>query len=288
MRLQGWNIMAGACWGKRTCVGARRTETARAFTLVEVLFAVLILGIALLGLGAFFPTVIRQQQSASDAAFGVLSSQSGEALMRGRSYPLGTTGVSGTLEEALARWASQRDSSIPDDASWFVPTDPFTGSLPLSDNIVSPNEPRIPLADRLYPSDASGAKAPQFVWDIAVRRLVPREGPDDITPGVNDVQIAMFVRRVDPRLSAARDNVTRQPISLFRSIQDASLPVELRRWPLSVNVAGQIGEPALDGRVGTGLAYSVPLSVNVRLQTAAGSDPAPGSSSWTTWATCTR
>lgn len=270
MRLQGWR-------DNRNSGGAVNAACGRAFTLVEVLFAVLILGIALLGLGAFFPTVIRQQQTAADATFGVLSSQSAEALTRGRVYPLGTAGATGNLEEALTRWASQRDSEIPDDASWLVPTDPFTGALPLSGNLLSPLEPRIPLADRLYPSDASGAKAPQFVWDLAVRRLAPRQSPDDRTPGVNDVQIAMFVRRVDPRLSAPRDATSRQPISLFRAIQDSSLPLESRRWPLSVNLTGaSMGEPTLDGRVGSQYAYSVPMRVEVQFQSTLDVDQATG------------
>lgn len=43
-----------------------RSRMRPAFTLIEVLFAVLILAIGLLGIGSIFPAVIRQQREASD------------------------------------------------------------------------------------------------------------------------------------------------------------------------------------------------------------------------------
>lgn len=242
---------------------ARRSR--RAFTLVEILFAVMVLGIALLGLGAFFPVVVRQQQVAQDATLGVLASQSASAQLRGRTYN------GATLEAYLSAWARTQNTFIPDDGSWVTPIDPVTGALYFGlDPLLSPT---VSIADRLYPADASGAAAPQFVWDLAVRRSSPRpldSGTPVNVPGSDSIQAAMFVRRVDPRLSLPRGN---RVTSLFQCLQDASLGEADRRWPASVSLttaAGGVGEPTLDGRVGQGFGYSTPMLVDVEFPAAGG------------------
>lgn len=240
-------------------------RAARAFTLVEILFAVMVLGIALLGLGAFFPVVVRQQQVAQDATLGVLASQSAEAQLKGRTYN------GATLEAYLSAWARTQTTFIPDDGSWVTPIDPVTGALYFGvDPLLSPT---VALADRLYPADASGAPAPQFVWDLAVRRITPRPiagGAPVNIPGSDRVQAAMFVRRVDPRLALPRGG---RVTSLFQCLQDASLDETDRRWPVSVSLtaaAGGVGEPTLDGRVGQAYGYSMPVQVDVQFPAAGG------------------
>lgn len=267
MRLQGCGyvlVRAGGAGGARPV---------RAFTLIEILFAVMVLGIALLGLGAFFPTVVRQQQVAQDETLGVVASQSAEATLRGT-----VLGDTPSLQESMAEWARLTQAqingrrlpfdlpAIPNDGSWVMPLDQITGALPLGAQGYS-----IPLSDRLYPSDSAGLAAPQFVWDVAVRRLTPRVGPPAAdAPGSDSVQVAVFVRRVDPRLSAPR--VGNALASIYQAIQDANLPTASRRWPVSALRTGPFAgvEPTLDGRADATAEYSAPVTVDVNFPPALG------------------
>lgn len=59
----------------------------RAFSLVELLFAVFILGIGLIGISALFPAGIAQQRQASDDIMGPIVADSAIALLRARLTP---------------------------------------------------------------------------------------------------------------------------------------------------------------------------------------------------------
>lgn len=58
-------------------------NSSRAFSLIEVLIGIVVLALGLVGLAAVFPTVVRQQQAASDQANGLSAAQSASAFIRG-------------------------------------------------------------------------------------------------------------------------------------------------------------------------------------------------------------
>lgn len=170
-------------------------------------------------------------------------------------------------------------SGLPHDGSWLVPGfDPSAGTrltsatrlgveyttIPIGQLQRFRQRPvYIPLGERLYPNDASGARAPMFVWDVAFRRLTgapgspgPSNTPLAITvarpDGFTKVQAAVFVRKIDPRIRIPRE------LTMFQAFLDPQLPAEFQRLPLTVDAAE--GRPTLDGYTGV---YSLPQVVGV-------------------------
>lgn len=240
------------------CLSARaRVAGARGFSLIEVLMAVLILALGLLGLGAILPVVVRQQ------AQGTEQSVSTSALQSGVRY------IQGNSRLAPARWANFIKGDLVNDAYWreglwVVPAvDDFNsqsstaarqyGSMSLFPRFVdldrasgqylaSGLRETVLMEDRLYPSVNSGEPAPLFVWDLAVRR--------DFAGG--GMQVVMFVRKIDTRAGNGLGQET-----LFGALLNPNSPASRRA--VSVD---NTGRPTLDGRFGGGR-YSVPLLASV-------------------------
>lgn len=241
--------------------GSARSHTraivARGFSLIEVLMAVLILALGLLGLGAVLPVVVRQQ------AQGTEQSVSTSALQSGVRY------IQGNSRLAPARWANFVKGDLGNDAYWreglwVVPrVDDFNsqsttaarqyGSVSLFPRFVefdaasglylaSAARETVLMEDRLYPSVNSGETSPQFVWDLAVRR--------DFAGG--GMQVAMFVRKIDTRAGNGLGQET-----LFGALLNPDSPASRRA--VSVD---NTGRPTFDGRFGGGR-YSVPLLATV-------------------------
>ncbi|MFN9951596.1 MAG: prepilin-type N-terminal cleavage/methylation domain-containing protein, partial [bacterium] len=84
----------------------------RAFTLIEVLLGVLILGLGLLGLASVFPLVVKQQRAAQDVVRGVAAAGGAEAVLRGHSVLNDPSGKKGwaPFSKELYTVASQRQS----------------------------------------------------------------------------------------------------------------------------------------------------------------------------------
>ncbi|MFN8817203.1 MAG: prepilin-type N-terminal cleavage/methylation domain-containing protein [bacterium] len=253
--------------------GALKVRTRAGFSLVEVLFAVLILGIALLGIGAMFPAVIREQRLANDSTFGVLVARGAEDYVRGHArFGQDFWNYWATLGQATWGNLSDDASLLQDDATWLpVTVDADTGAAILGEvnRGVSPQDDfrvRVPLADRLYPTApggggsavASDLAGPSFVWDLAIRRqtaLPARTGtaPDKpITRQMNTLQVAVFVRRVDSGVRPPRGQ------SLYSAMLNAGLGASDRRLPVAEDARG----PRLDGTF-EGARYSRPMVMGV-------------------------
>ena len=113
----------------------------------------------------------------------------------------------------------------------LVANNPVNGffSIPLDQRLLPvASKPSASLGDPSLPT-------PQFVWDMAVRRLrsLPVEGTGQATTSDSrKVQVAVFVRRLSPRIEPPRG------LTLRQSILDFSLPAIDRRWPVAVDADG--------------------------------------------------
>lgn len=253
------------------CPGSSLAVARRGFSLIELLVAIIILGLGLLGLAALFPVVIREQRIGTDNVLGVTVSNSARAKLGSTQWERGCAEWSPTAPEALpSSWSMLRDSPFglaqgarsngPGEApagpgqqwelgEWWIPeiTDSFgvwsVGTTLIGDPRINNRRCGVPLAARLYPGEGD----PQMVWDFAVQRI---SDFDFSTGPLSDrLRAAIFVRRVDPRIRTGS-------YSLREVLLDpnGTLPFADRRFPVG---ADNDNVPTLDGTNGSnGLRYA--------------------------------
>lgn len=228
----------------------------RAFTLIEVLIGILILAIALLGLGAVIPVVVRAQRNASDATAGIGALATAESYLRGNaeldrlSRP-GPGPTSPPIPLGLGVWlldATWSPATNNNDAYLWEPLrtsisppelDDATGMVWLQKNPQSPT--KIGLAERLYPARDAAGTQPQFVWDFIARRVATAAGQP------MQVQAAVFLRRLDSGIRVPEKPSGQQyQWTLYDVVTGtvpqgpptASLPAGARRVPVAVDGQG--------------------------------------------------
>lgn len=192
-----------------------RQRNRAGFSLVEVLIAVLVLGIGMLGLGAVFPAIIAEQRDSFAVIEGENAAGSAEAIITNPEMV-----DFSFVDESFNKFSD--DPTYPYEHMWAVPDfsssaydlgdshvpgfnyvtglwtydingDLFNGASgnPASGDVYVS---QIPVASRLFPQPYSG-KDPKYVWDLALRR----------EPSGDRLQAAIFVRRVDARIRVPRE-----------------------------------------------------------------------------------
>lgn len=245
----------------------------RGFSLIELLVAIIILGLGLLGLAALFPVVIREQRIGTDNVLGVTVSNSARATLTGTRW-----------EVACERWAASDPYRLPsvwellrvsnrglsqgarvtngsppagpgqryELGEWWLPEiTSGVGQWPLGTTIVgdpqsTDRQSGVPLAARLHPSEGE----PQFVWDFALQRI--SDFDYNTGPLSDRMRAVVFVRRIDPRIRTG--NRTLREVLLDPS---GTLPLADQRVPVG---ADAMNLPTLDGTDGNnGARYATPM-----------------------------
>lgn len=235
------------------------------FTLLEVMIGILILALAMLGLGAVIPVVVRTQKAAADASTGVAVANGVEAYLSLRSDLNRLRNLAGTGRMGWGVWLldpnwSPETGTPADQCLWEPPATteliPATGEFRLE---FAPSTPVVVgVGDRLWPSRFADGTDPQYVWDVMARRVRVPDGQP------RQIQVALFVRRIDLNIRVPRQTAPGQyQWTLYDVLTgtvpqgQAALPAGSQRLPVAID--GTSGLPT-----GTGQGeYAAPLVLDV-------------------------
>lgn len=261
------------------------SSSSRGFTLIEVLIAILVFAIGMLGLGAIFPAVLIEQRDAFAVIEGENVVSAAEVMISNPEFV-----DFSLISDDFNRWNETADERYA--YEWVVPafgasfpspfgpawTSPipsyvdigggaadFTGSetglwsfnsnsstINPTITIANTNKElsQIPVSARLFPQPYSG-KDPKYVWDIALRR----------EPAGDRLQAAIFVRRIDARLRIPKG------FSLSDGLTNGGRQSMPNGALLPVAINGLTGQPAADdGQSNMVYAAIQTLSVEVHPQ----------------------
>jgi prepilin-type N-terminal cleavage/methylation domain-containing protein len=201
----------------------------RAFSLIEVLIAIVVLALGLLGIAAVFPAVLTQQRSTTDTIQGTSLERSVRDFIRAHK-DLNATSVDSDRNDVLDNDEHRGWKILLGNPDWSMPLYPepldasnaiFDGGFEPPGNVTTANglsmdsangdmylvygsapTISIPTTQRLLQATSGRAL---YIWDFAARRLGAGMNPGINPPPVDatrpfhddSIQIAVFIRRTD-------------------------------------------------------------------------------------------
>ncbi|MFO0894608.1 MAG: prepilin-type N-terminal cleavage/methylation domain-containing protein [Phycisphaerales bacterium] len=181
-----------------------RRRAARGFTLVELIVAILVLGVGLVALAAIFPAGITQQQFANDDTYGRVVAEHALSVIRSKvaqedfgsfdqfwQYDKRATGSGGAAQDVYSVSGGGSSYGVPGDWSWkrpgFVFDNPNTpadeGKIDIfsweGTRLQTGAQPDLPLAAgaAVNAVDSSLARATEFPGGILPTEIVPTDPP---------------------------------------------------------------------------------------------------------------
>lgn len=236
------------------------------FSLIEVMIAVLVLALGLLGLGAIFPVIVRQQRLATERTLAIAAADGAVAALRSdrrlNETPPGQPNRGWrALQQDTGGWSNNPAGmwEVPNASGSFITID-VNGLLRIGGTGQAGVD--IPLSQRIYPGAYAGISQPRFVWDIAARRMPLEQslGGNPQATSRDPIQVALFIRPIDPGINVpqrAREE-DRHMLGATVRLEDVLLgtnEVSEGEVRVPVGVDSTTGEPT---RNGTG-EYGVPL-----------------------------
>lgn len=210
----------------RSPTAAPAPRPRRGFSLVEVLIAVFVFSLGMLGLASIFPVVLRQQRTAGEVTEGTIALGSIESALRSN-VELNRTGTDkgwGIFQDdddQQTGWSNLGQWMLPALVGTGEPNfnsrlsvDATTGLMRIhSENPTGPaatdpfgDDVLIPLSSRLGPAPFVRGATPRVEWIMAARRLITERDNNSrpLPTPTDELEIAVFVRPIDRGIQVPR------------------------------------------------------------------------------------
>ncbi|MCB9846374.1 MAG: prepilin-type N-terminal cleavage/methylation domain-containing protein [Phycisphaeraceae bacterium] len=262
------------------------------FTLIEVLIAVLVLSLGVLGLAAVFTVGIPQQRLATNQVAGIAAADTAVTAMLSNprlNEPYLQQGGADTpqlrgwraWQQDIQDWSPQGQWMLPNGTNSAMTLDPVTGDV-VVEGFNATLDVRLPLSERLTPRAYTRGSEPRFVWDFVARRVrtgLDASGKPTVATVRDPIEIAVFVRAVDSGIAVpARPRKTKSQVPTYGprlrlsdlvsrnageiSLAEAVVPVAVPSRGGRGYVRDGVGLPTRNGRGDYGQAFTIAVAPN--------------------------
>jgi len=234
MVARGWDDPRHASLCAPAPLGDRAGRVSRAFSLVEVLIAVFVMSLGMLGLASIFPVVLREQRAAGDSTEGTIALGSVEAALRAnlelnrRGNQVGW-GILQDDDNQNNGWSPEGQWQVPEVTGGGDPTGDSRMSVNGSTGLLrfhsenSSGRPAnlypngddilIPQSARLGPGAFLRGANPRVDWILGARRVITRVDKTNqpLPTDTDEIEVVVFVRPIDRGIQVPRRDRDTKP-----------------------------------------------------------------------------